>query len=121
MTTDPEALDRAIASATSVRAFAVGAFDPKRRDRSNPVLVVVDPLRLANLREALAVSPKSLESVTDVMTCGVLDLCFLVGHTLITTVTYLEGGPDMIRWSQWSGDVELKSPNSLSAWLADNG
>ena len=122
ITNDPEALDRVIATATTMRAHAAGAFDPKRRSKSKPTLVVTDPSLLVSLRQALVVSPASQDSVIDVMTCGVLDLCFLDGHSLITTVTYLGGGgPDMIRWSGWPGDVELVSGNALADWLAANG
>jgi len=107
----------AITGATSVRVTRAGKFDPRRR--TTPLLVASDSAALEHLRRCLAVDDQSFAEELALMTPGVLDFNFLVGHELLATASYLY--PGFIRWRGWTSDARLVSPAELVAWLVDRG
>ncbi len=100
-----------------MRVTRVGEFDPRRRTK--PLFVVSDSAALEHLRRYLAVDDQSFSEEVALMTPGVLDLNFVIGHELLATVSYLY--PDFIRWRGWTSDVRLVNPAELLAWLASHG
>ena len=81
--------------------------------------VTSDLAALDRVRGCLEVDEGSFVENLALMTPGVLDLTFSVGHELLATISYIY--PSFIRWRGWSSDARLVNPADLIAWLVDHG
>jgi hypothetical protein len=112
-----ESLLDLIRPATSVRATTPGKFDPKHRSAAPPLFHTDGDL--LPLVTALAIDEASLALGTALMTPGDIELHFLHGHDLLTSVIFIH--PRWLRWTSWSADARLRDPASLVAWLSSHG
>ncbi|MEZ4302072.1 MAG: hypothetical protein R3B70_44490 [Polyangiaceae bacterium] len=74
---------------------------------------------IEELRGCLEIVERSLLQRHAFMTPGVLELCFLKGHSLLARVALLS--PDFIRWDGWAGDALLRDGERLLSWLRARG
>lgn len=90
-----------------------------RRDRSETIAVVTDGPSLTRLRGCLAVDGQSLAQQISLMTPGSLELSFMSGRDVLTTVIFI--WPNFLRWSSWTSDARLADGSRLIAWLTEHG
>jgi hypothetical protein len=113
-----ETLKRLLGTATSMRATE-GGFDPKRRGDSKTLFIIDERIKLAELVAHLEVDESCLDRRIHLMTTGTLQLNFLDGHSLITSVDYIFS--DFLRWSEGGSDAQLINPLGLVRFLVDAG
>ena len=102
-----------------MRATLVGDFDPARRSESKTLFIIHDRVKLAELGTHLRVDEGMLEQQISLMTQGDLQLNFLSGHALLTSVSYIFA--DFLRWKQGGPDARLVNPLALVRSLVDAG
>jgi hypothetical protein len=112
-------LAKVLADATSVRVSRVGAFDPRRRSRSETLFAVREATSLDRLRRSLEINEASLAEGWLMTTPGDLDFNFLKDHDLIARVTFIY--PDYVRWLGWDADAKLRDPDGVVSWLEHHG
>jgi hypothetical protein len=97
-------------------------FNPKRRHDAELLFTTSDTAEIAELKLALSIDPASLEELIAWMTMPLLEINFMRGRELLTSVGYLFG--EYLRWPGWGPDAldaRLRNPEQLERWLMRHG
>jgi hypothetical protein len=108
-----------IAQATSMRASEVGEFNPRLRGHSPALFVVTERAALLQIGACLTVDEASLAQRHAWMTPGIVQLNFLKGHSLLTSVVFIYS--DFLRWPEGGPDARLANSKGLMQSLVACG